>query len=127
MPEVATPPSSLSRFTVPKALVFREILSMGIDSLRADKLRAGMTALGMAVGTTALILVVTIALTGKRYVLTQIENVGTNVIWVEYSGVSSASSNAAAADYLTVKDMDAARQQVPGVVAASPVLNLHQD
>ena len=99
---------------------------MGIDSLRADKLRAAMTALGMAVGTTALILVVTIALTGKRYVLTQIENVGTNVIWAEYSGVSSASSNAAAADYLTIKDMTAAQQQVPGVQAASPVLNLHQ-
>lgn len=126
MPEVVTPPSSLSRFTVPGALVFREIVSMGIDSLRADKLRAAMTALGMAVGTTALILVVTIALTGKHYVLTQIENVGTNVIWAEYSGVSSAGSSVSAADYLTVKDMTAAQQQVPGVQAASPVLNLHQ-
>ena len=126
MPEVATPPSALSRFNVPGALVFREILSMGIDSLRADKLRAAMTALGMAVGTTALILVVTISLTGKRYVLTQIENVGTNVIWAEYSGVSSAGSSVAAADYLTVKDMAAAEQQVPGIQAASPVLNMHQ-
>jgi putative ABC transport system permease protein len=126
MPEVATPPSTLSRFNVPGALVFREILSMGIDSLRADKLRAAMTALGMAVGTTALILVVTIALTGKRYVLTQIENVGTNVIWAEYSGVSSAGSNVSAADYLTLKDMTAAQQQVPGIQAASPVLNMHE-
>lgn len=126
MPEVATPPSSLSRFNVSGALVLRDILSMGIDSLRADKLRAAMTALGMAVGTTALILVVTIALAGKRYVLTQIENVGTNVIWAEYSGVSSAGSNASAADYLTVKDMAAAEQQVPGIQAASPVLNLHE-
>ena len=126
MPEVPTPPLSWSRLNAPGALVIREIVAMGIDSLRADKLRAAMTALGMAVGTTALILVVTIALTGKRYVLTQIENVGTNVIWAEYSGVSSASSNAAAADYLTIKDMTAAQQQVPGVQAASPVLNLHQ-
>jgi len=126
MPEEATSPSSLSRFNVPGALVFREILSMGIDSLRVDKLRAAMTALGMAVGTTALILVVTIALTGKRYVLTQIENVGTNVIWAEYSGVSSAGSNVAAADYLTVKDMTAAQQQVPGIQQASPVLNMHE-
>lgn len=99
---------------------------MGIDSLRADKLRAAMTALGMAVGTTALILVVTVALTGKSYVLTQIQNVGTNVIWAEYSGVSSAASSVGTADYLTVKDMTAARQQVPGIQAASPVLNLHE-
>lgn len=126
MPEVATPASSSTRFTIPGALVFREIVAMGIDSLRADKVRAAMTALGMAVGTTALILVVTIALTGKHYVLTQIENVGTNVIWAEYSGVSSAGASVSAADYLTAKDMTAAQQQVPGVQAASPVLNLHQ-
>jgi putative ABC transport system permease protein len=126
MPEVATPHSRLSRFNVSGALVLRELLSMGIDSLRADKVRAAMTALGMAVGTTALILVVTVALTGKSYVLTQIENVGTNVIWAEYSGVSSAASSVGAADYLTVKDMTAARQQVPGIQAASPVLNLHE-
>jgi putative ABC transport system permease protein len=107
-------------------LVFREILAMGIDSLRADKLRAAMTALGMAVGTAALILVVTVALTGKRYVLAQIENVGTNVIWAEYSGISSASANVAAADYLTVNDMTAVEQQVPGVKEASPVVNMLQ-
>jgi len=33
---------------------------------------------------------------GKRYVLAQIENIGTNVIWAEYSGVSSASAGATA-------------------------------
>jgi putative ABC transport system permease protein len=99
---------------------------MGIDSLRADKLRTIMTALGMAIGTTALILVVTVALTGKRYVLAQIENVGTNVIWAEYSGVSSAGTSTAAADYLTVNDMNAVVRQLPGVKEASPVLNMHQ-
>ena len=119
-------PSTFSRLDLSRTLVFREILAMGIDSLRADKLRAAMTALGMAVGTAALILVVTVALTGKRYVLAQIENVGTNVIWAEYSGISSASANVAAADYLTSNDMIAVEQQVPGVKEASPVLNLHQ-
>ncbi len=120
------PPPSLSRFDLSKTLVFREIMSMGLDSLRADKLRAAMTALGMAVGTAALILVVTVALTGKRYVLAQIENVGTNVIWAEYSGISSASTNVTVADYLTVNDMTAVEQQVPGIKEASPVLNMHQ-
>jgi putative ABC transport system permease protein len=126
MPQTATPPSRMSRFELSEALVFREILAMGIDSLRADKVRAIMTALGMAVGTAALILVVTVALTGKRYILAQIENVGTNVIWAEYSGVSSASANAGVADYLTAKDMKAVEQQVAGVKEASPVLNMHQ-
>ncbi len=99
---------------------------MGLESLRADKFRTAMTALGMAVGTAALILVVTVALTGKGYVLAQIEAVGTNVIWAEYNGVSAAGVNAANADYLTVNDMIAAEQQVPGIKEASPVLNMHQ-
>src|SRR5277367_996818 len=121
-----TPLTRASRFDLSGTLVFREILAMGMDSLRADKLRAAMTALGMAVGTAALILVVTIALTGKRYVLAQIEAVGTNVIWAEYSGVTNASANVAASDYLTINDMTAAEQQVPGIKEASPVLNMHQ-
>lgn len=121
-----TPRSRFSRIDLPGTLVFREILAMGIDSLRADKVRAAMTALGMAVGTAALILVVTVALTGKLYVLAQIENVGTNVIWAEYSGVTGASAGATGADSLTVNDMIAVEQQVPGVKEASPVLNMLQ-
>jgi putative ABC transport system permease protein len=110
-----------------RGLVLREILTMGLESLRADKLRATMTALSMAVGTAALILVVTVALTGRSYVLTQIENVGTNVVWAEYSGITSGPSNAGLGDYLTVRDMAAVKQRVPEVTAASPVVSLHQN
>jgi len=117
---------AIARLHLPRTAGFREILAMGVDSLRADKIRAAMTALGMAVGTAALILVVTVALTGKRYVLAQIDAVGTNVIWAEYQGVSSAGTNVAAADYLTVNDMEAAQRQIPGIKEASPVLNMHQ-
>lgn len=126
MPQTLTAPPAVSRLTLRRSIVFQEILTMSLDSLRADKVRAAMTALGMAVGTAALILVVTIALTGKHYVLAQIEAVGTNVIWAEYSGVTNASANTTAADYLTINDMIAAEQQVPGIKEASPVLNLHQ-
>ena len=84
-----------------------------------------MTALGMVIGTASLILVVTIALTGKQFLLTQIQNVGANLIWAEYSSQTNAASNAALRDYLTVDDMAAVQRQVPGIRAASPVLNLH--
>ncbi len=111
---------------VKRKLVFREILALAIESFRADKVRATMTALGMVIGTASLILVVTISLSGKQYVLDQIEGIGSNLIWVEYSGLENSGSNAALRDYLTVDDMDAVEQQVPGVRAASPVLNLHE-
>jgi len=126
MPQTAATPLTMPRLNLSRTLVFREIFAMGMDSLRADKLRAAMTALGMGVGTAALILVVTVALTGKRFVLAQIEAVGTNVIWAEYNGIASAASTSGAADYITVNDMLAVERQVPGIKGASPVLNMHE-
>ena len=41
-------------------------------------------------------------------------------------GRHNASANTTAADYLTINDMIAAEQQVPGIKEASPVLNMHQ-
>ncbi len=127
MPPTLAEPSTFAPVSASRTLVFREVLSMGVDSIRADKIRSAMTALGMAVGTAALILVVTVALTGKHYVLAQIEGVGTNVIWAEYNGVSSAGTNPSMADYLTIHDMEAVEQQVPRIAEASPVFNSHQN
>jgi putative ABC transport system permease protein len=126
MPQLATPPST-SRVARPKStLVLREILSIAVDSFRADKVRATMTALGMVIGTFSLVLVVTVALTGKQYILDEIRNIGTNLIWAEYAGSASGGTSTGTADYLTVNDMIALEQQVPGIQAATPVLNLHE-
>ena len=108
-----------------QSIAFREIVLLAIDSFRLNQIRFALTALGMVIGTASLILVVTIGLSGRRYVLTAIQNIGTNLVWAEYAGLSDATS-ASARDYLTVDDMRAVEQQVPGIQAASPVLNLHQ-
>jgi putative ABC transport system permease protein len=108
-----------------QSIALREIVMLAIDSFRLNQIRFALTALGMVIGTASLILVVTIGLSGRRYVLTSIQNIGTNLIWAEYAGLSDASI-ASVRDYLTVDDMRAVEQQVPGIQAASPVLNLHQ-
>jgi putative ABC transport system permease protein len=108
-----------------KSIAFREIVLLAIDSFRLNQIRFALTALGMVIGTASLILVVTIGLSGRNYVLTSIENIGTNLVWAEYAGLSDA-SNASVRDYLTVDDMRAVEQQVAGIQAASPVVNLHQ-
>jgi putative ABC transport system permease protein len=117
--------STLPRIRSTKSIAFREIVLLAIDSFRLNQIRFALTALGMVIGTASLILVVTIGLSGRRYVLTSIQNIGTNLIWAEYAGLSDASI-ASVRDYLTVDDMHAVQQQVPGIQAASPVLNLHQ-
>lgn len=108
-----------------QSIAIREIVLLAIDSFRLNQIRFALTSLGMVIGTASLILVVTIGLSGRRYVLTSIQNIGTNLVWAEYAGLSDASS-ASTHDYLTVDDMHAVEQQVPGIQAASPVLNLHQ-
>jgi putative ABC transport system permease protein len=117
--------STLPRIRSTKSIAFREIVLLAIDSFRLNQIRFALTALGMVIGTASLILVVTIGLSGRRYVLTSIQNIGTNLIWAEYAGLSDASI-ASVRDYLTVDDMHAVQQEVPGIQAASPVLNLHQ-
>ena len=117
---------SLAVANASRSMAFGEFLSQALAAFRADKVRATMTALGMVIGTSSLILVVTIALSGKQYVLAQIENIGTNLVWAEYEGLVNAGANASVRDYLTFDDMIAAEQQVPEIKAATPVLNLHE-
>ena len=100
-----------------------EILSFAYETFCSNKIRFALTALGMVIGTASLILVVTISLTGKQYILNQIQAIGTNMIYAEYEGGAQRITNTQP-DPLTIDDVTAARQAVPGVVAASPVVTL---
>ena len=126
MPQLEARAVPLAIANVTRSMAFGEFLSQAFAAFRADKVRAFMTALGMVIGTSALILVVTIALSGKQYVLAQIENIGTNLAWAEYEGLANSGATATVRDYLTYDDMIAAEQQVPEIKAATPVLNLHE-
>jgi putative ABC transport system permease protein len=109
-----------------RTMMLSEILKLAIDSFRASKLRFALTALGMVIGTASVILVVTIGLTGRQFILNEIQKIGTNQVEVEYSGggaigVEKVQYN----DFLTREDEKAVLAQVPSVVASSPVLQAH--
>ncbi|HZW95849.1 MAG TPA: ABC transporter permease [Candidatus Eremiobacteraceae bacterium] len=104
-------------------MAFGEILSFAYDTFCSNKVRFILTALGMVIGTASLILVVTIGMTGKQYVLNQIQAIGTNEIWAEYLGGAPHISNSNP-DPLTIEDLNAVRQDVPGIIASSPVTQL---
>jgi putative ABC transport system permease protein len=99
-----------------------EILSFAYDTFCSNKIRFILTALGMVIGTASLILVVTIGMTGRQWVIGQIQAIGTNEIWAEYEGAQHISNSSL--DPLTVEDVQAVQEQVPGVIAASPVVTL---
>jgi putative ABC transport system permease protein len=104
-------------------LCLTEVLSFAYETFSSNKVRFMLTALGMVIGTASLILVTTISLTGKQYLLNQIQAIGSNMIYCEYQSGSQRITNTAP-DPLTISDLDAVRSQVPGVVAASPVIDL---
>ncbi|MFY9843972.1 MAG: ABC transporter permease [Terriglobales bacterium] len=113
-------PTATASASRPPKLVFGEIFSFAYDTFCSNKVRFSLTALGMVIGTASLILVVTIGMTGKQYVLNQIQSIGANMIDVEYQGGGEDTTP----DRLTVDDMYAVLQRVSGVVAASPVVPL---
>src|SRR3954466_16184349 len=111
--------------TMEGPLLLTETVKVAYDTFCANKVRFALTALGMVIGTASLILVVTIGLTGKQYIMSQIQAIGANLIYAYYEGGGNASISTTQADFLTLDDMHAVQQQVPGIQAASPMLELH--
>jgi putative ABC transport system permease protein len=106
-------------------LALGEIFSFAYETFMSNKIRFALTALGMVIGTASLILVTTIGLTGKQYLLNQIQSIGSNWIYAEYEsggGRITETGN----DGLTIQDMEAVQREVSGIVAASPVLPLNE-
>jgi putative ABC transport system permease protein len=95
----------------------RETLTVAIDALRGNKLRAMLTSLGVIIGSASIVLVVTVALTSKKFVLSQIESIGSNLVWVE---VEQRRDKPQPLSYeLTLDDMDAVKEGIPGVVVVA--------
>ena len=86
-----------------------------LSALRANKLKASLTTLGVVIGTASIVLVVTVALTGKRYIIAQIEGVGANLVYAEYVRAGS-EQPVAIGDEITALDLDAVRASIPQVV-----------
>jgi len=111
--------------TARNTMLFSEIVSIAIDSFRSSKMRFILTAVGMVIGTAVLIWVVTIGLAGKQYALNQIQSIGANMVVAYWEGGGNATVTTGARDDLTVDDMKAVRELVPGIHAASPMWESH--
>jgi putative ABC transport system permease protein len=100
-----------------------EAVSFSVQSLRANPVRSLLTGLGMVIGTASVILVVTISLTSRDFILQQIEGVGSNLIFAYYVAAGP-TSPAADADYIKVADITAIRNELHGdIVAATGVMS----
>ncbi|RXH54265.1 protein of unknown function DUF214 [Granulicella sibirica] len=106
--------------------MFSEVFRLAIDSFKASKVRFLLTMLGMIIGSAAIILVATLGLTGKQYALDQLTSIGPNKIELQYSGGSTIGpDNTSTPDFMTREDLNAVLDQVPGIIASSPMLEDH--
>ena len=101
-----------------KSAYWNETWDLALQALRANKLRAALTMLGVIIGSGCIVLVVTVALAGKRYIIAQIEGVGSNLV---YAGVmrSNNSSRLTLGDEISLADMEAMKIQVPQVAVTA--------
>src|SRR5229473_8010466 len=98
-------------------MIKSETWHVAIDALLANKVKAALTMLGVTIGTTCIVLVVTVTMIGKNYVVAQIEAVGTDLVYAYFPGNHV---NRSAADEISLADL-AAAQALPHVVDAAGV------
>ena len=109
-----------------RTMMVSEILKLAIESFQSAKMRFALTALGMVIGTASVIMVVTIGLTGKQFILQELQKIETNSVELEYAGGgSTAAERILYNDPLTLDDEKAVKAQIPGVMFASPILEMH--
>ena len=91
-----------------------ETFAVAVQALRANKLRAGLTMLGVVIGSASIVLVVTVALASRTYIIAQIEAVGANIVYAE-AVHSGAAQPSALSDEISLADMNAVKNGIPEV------------
>jgi putative ABC transport system permease protein len=101
-----------------------ESIRLALDALRVDKVKAFLTMLGVMIGSASIVLVVTIASTGKAYVVGQIEGIGANLAYamLDRNGVPTVPD-----DELSSGDLAAVRQSLSMVTAAAGTYDIPFD
>lgn len=101
-------------------MMFRlETWRVAVDALKANKLRAFLTMLGVVIGSACIVLVITVSLTGTKYIIAQIEGVGANIIYADL--LRSSAHPATISDEINPADLQAVKAQISQVVAVAGV------
>src|SRR5882762_501227 len=107
-----------------RLISWRESIRLALGAIAADKFKASLTMLGVVIGSAALVLVVTIASTGKVYVISQIEGIGANLA---YATLNRSDISSVLEDELSPEDLAALRQSLPRVSAVAGTYDVPAD
>lgn len=96
-----------------------ESVRVALEAMWANKLRSGLTMLGIIIGVAAVILVVAIGQGGQAQIMRELEKIGSNLFIVYAQAVSGDSLRPD--ERLTVDDAEAVKQKVRTVKDLAPV------
>ena len=103
---------------------WEENVRLALWAVSVDKLKAFLTMLGVMIGSASIVLVVTIASTGKVYVLSQIEGIGANLA---YATLDRNAAPTVPDDELSVADLHRIRTTLPMTAAAAGTYDVPAD
>ena len=96
-------------------------IRIALRALAKNKMRAGLTVLGVVIGIAAVTTMVSLGQSASALVQSQFEALGTNVIIVQ-PGVRRRSGVMQSEVTLTARDSDAIAKECPSVLASSPIV-----
>ncbi|MEA2153027.1 MAG: putative transport system permease protein [Solirubrobacteraceae bacterium] len=107
-------------------MIGAETLRIAWGGIAANKLRSGLTIVGMTIGVASVIVLIAVGNGSSKAIKSQIQSLGTNVLLVQ-SGVGRGGSGASGASSVALTKKDAEALQEPGkapdVMSASPVVS----
>ena len=103
------------------------IIRVAFRALQRNKMRAALTMLGIIIGVSAVVAMVSIGQGAQATVQAQIDSIGTNLLFVtagaqNVGGVRSGTGDTGT-NTLTVDDLDAIKREVPSVSMVTPTVN----
>jgi putative ABC transport system permease protein len=108
-------------------MIGREMLRIAWGGITANKLRSGLTILGMTIGVASVIVLIAVGNGSSRAVQSRIQSLGTNVLIVQGSGGFRRFAGASTASSISLTKADAQALQnpslAPDVKSASPAVN----
>lgn len=99
-------------------------IRIALRALAKNKLRAGLTVLGVVIGIAAVTTMVSLGASASALVQSQLQGIGTNVIVIFPGNHQRGGVRQGLVPTLTAADSDAIAEQCPSIVASSPIVGM---
>ncbi|HYL05602.1 MAG TPA: ABC transporter permease [Thermoanaerobaculia bacterium] len=102
-----------------------EVIESAVQRFYTHPLQTWLTLVGLFVGTAAIIVVVALGLTGRSFVMEQIEGVGSHLLWADYLGTESGGTARKLDDQIRDTDAIAVAERRDLFAGVTPLAILH--